>query len=1341
MPPKQKGPKQLGDVNEYGDGWRVVAKIDGTNCQGPKRKVKGQAQKDLSRAQRCETRHEMRLFLQALHGLPHPLAGAQAATHELSQGLPQVHHVDATSGITQGPGSASSLADASRATKARSGGRSAAQKILDRLEHQRVRQRSEGYRANRRTRETTEKFRFARSAYEKQWKCRAKKKAYQSRPETKISRSQRRWAEYWSPCFYNWTAVRREGHGIDQQMRLANNAAVYAPRFHADGRISILQGGEQKFLPCPQEPPQNAKQEHIDEFRLALALRCRIGAINCRRAGDSGGCSSRLSRKAIAEAKALRRSLRDCGGSAPPASGSASGPRGEAPVLEFGGCVHTSRRYRFPFHCEAKSCSDSDLEDMAVLCFQEWLSMVPASEDAGAEERSFSAFPEGPANVCVASIDPGDSSQCKAMPKPSSRARQFLCSDDCPRQCSTLHCPWNSLRNHESTGPEEIITIFGDPCTCQLSSCLRCIQERSLQKFKDCLSGVAGLRGVSLQDPPPIGYEVYGGIGEPVSDSPSVKRQSKLYRLECVPWSLEQRVVRRPPRTERAAFQDLSLMELLHFNGYNEPEMYRRPVRSYAGTMQPLLDNYVVDHRFSFKLYGEPRKVWTPPQAKSWNAQASRLQGPQAYFAEPLPSFGGIDSAESGWEWRWQEDVEASAKDTFKVGGAWKVGSEAFSAQSHLVEEWVRLSDGTVVSTRCSACTLAHGPPKLPQGFLFNSSAGKQGLPEDIAIAFAKCVVRLRATLNGQVAVLRPSDVVAVERRVAVIASAVEGFPKAAITVDVLRAVGGCGPTGELDGAASCAVADFVRQASELVKTMKQRASEVREACCVCGWCPATNSSIRSALPSNSQPRAHCMSIDRVRYECHLDNNFTQEALNHRAFESPVFALVDDICGMPRQTRGATTYCVCNMPWNKRPTWERLPWTVYELPPVHEEWEAVSLQADRCTAWLYRGEDLVEQPLAFIEDLRTIRAVPCSSTHRMEVAPTAIQLSLRPAPGARSCLRPPSTSCGDLAAWASDDEAEGADSDSQSERGGVEGGGEEESQEAAEGSEDESVEGSLIGDSTSQEAVDLVDVEDPEGYFDCPQTPPRKTSFQERVVWNHSAQKEDRPTRATANDDHTVGPVSDSPGQKRLQEVALQCSDTAARERASGSVVPASPNTARQETMPSWMLRTLLKVNAASQREQLSKHPQLRQYAWSSGQCTICEEWHYKSQKSFVIRHCCGVVHCGGCYEEHQGKCPDPRIRQEIQASREALFEKYPELRSHVPISGTCAACADEMGACHQFLFTHCCGLAICGDCYLDHLPYCTGGGVLNDDFVIGDDESSDDHGIAYAPDAREERW
>ena len=150
-----------------------------------------------------------------------------------------------------------------------------------------------------------------------------------------------------------------------------NNAAAYAPHLHEDGRISVRQNGTVVFLACPDEPAAGAGHQQLEEFRLALALRCRIGAINCRRVVDGIGCCSRWIRKEIAEARELRRIGEGCCDPSAPASGSAGRPRDNFRVLPFGGCVHTKRLHGFKWHCPMSGYCDSDLDQMAELYQQE----------------------------------------------------------------------------------------------------------------------------------------------------------------------------------------------------------------------------------------------------------------------------------------------------------------------------------------------------------------------------------------------------------------------------------------------------------------------------------------------------------------------------------------------------------------------------------------------------------------------------------------------------------------------------------------------------------------------------------------------------------------------------------------------------------------------------------------------------------------------------------------------------------------------------------------------------------------------------------------------------------
>ncbi len=114
----------------------------------------------------------------------------------------------------------------------------------------RARQTTEGYRVAKKARQTTQKFRFAKRAREKTEEYKAKKRVRENAPKAKLSRQQRKWARFWSPCFFNWNLMKSK-----QDYREANNAAPYAPRFRSDGRLSILQHGVVRYLPCPDEPP------------------------------------------------------------------------------------------------------------------------------------------------------------------------------------------------------------------------------------------------------------------------------------------------------------------------------------------------------------------------------------------------------------------------------------------------------------------------------------------------------------------------------------------------------------------------------------------------------------------------------------------------------------------------------------------------------------------------------------------------------------------------------------------------------------------------------------------------------------------------------------------------------------------------------------------------------------------------------------------------------------------------------------------------------------------------------------------------------------------------------
>ena len=292
-----------------------------------------------------------------------------------------------------------------------------------------------------------------------------------------------------------------------------------------------------------------------------------------------------------------------------------------------------------------------------------------------------------------------------------------------------------------------------------------------------------------------------------------------------------------------------------------------------------------------------------------------------------------------------------------------------------------------------------------------------------------------------------------------------------------------------------------------------------------------------------------------------------------------------------------------------------------------------------------------------------------------------------------------------------------------------------------EDSEEEEAQDQHSASDASNNSEEPFDADDPEGYGDCPQTPPRSI-LKKCAQAEQSVQKEMRPTFFTEADVPAAGPISDSSAKKRLHSLVQGCpaatADSVTLLPASGSVTHHRDTARGYRTLHDM----LLKLDARHQKELLSMHPQLRRYEWSCGQCSMCKEWCYESECTFILTHSCGVVHCGWCYEEdHQGQCMGPGIEAEIEATREALFEKFPQLRTQTPVSGCCAHCLEEVSAVHQFLFQHCCGELICSDCYMDHLQCCEGGASRYDAFVFGDDESSDDHGIGFVPDPRDEAW
>ena len=125
-------------------------------------------------------------------------------------------------------------------------------------------------------------------------------------------------------------------------------------------------------------------------------------------------------------------------------------------------------------------------------------------------ESSVVDMPYVPRSRDVQRYDP----ESNGLPAPPPRLRQFLCNNQCPQQCCTAACPWMWFpRFSKSSLPECLQPCGGEGCACGYVPLVQTLDparsEVQLARFKD----------KCLVDPPPPGYEVYAGVGEPVSDS------------------------------------------------------------------------------------------------------------------------------------------------------------------------------------------------------------------------------------------------------------------------------------------------------------------------------------------------------------------------------------------------------------------------------------------------------------------------------------------------------------------------------------------------------------------------------------------------------------------------------------------------------------------------------------------------------------------------------------------------------------------------------------------------------------------------------------------------------
>lgn len=302
--------------------------------------------------------------------------------------------------------------------------------------------------------------------------------------------------------------------------------------------------------------------------------------------------------------------------------------------------------------------------------------------------------------------------------------------------------------DYEKAEHKKVLAVFGVPCSCDAPTCRVCVQEALLHAYRDPHpASVVSAKLSTLISPPPCGYTLYEGVGEPVfrpSHLPASKYMPTLYRLKCTPWGLSQARSRLPDWMGRG-----DLVDLLNANGLNEPRAYRcKKIESYSEHTQYIHDNYVRGP-IDIRSYGKSRELWRPQEAMHWNKTATY----EDQFERQFPWLAA-DKGDSGCEWNW--DIrgwwDKSHNDRFKVDGQWKSATDAFSAEHDPCREWVTLADGRVISTRCSFCVGLHGLPapwSVWKEIQLDIPPCFARMPEDIAIAFAEQLWQLRGRLQG----------------------------------------------------------------------------------------------------------------------------------------------------------------------------------------------------------------------------------------------------------------------------------------------------------------------------------------------------------------------------------------------------------------------------------------------------------------------------------------------------------------------------------------------------------------------------------------------------------------
>ena len=109
------------------------------------------------------------------------------------------------------------------------------------------------------------------------------------------------------------------------------------------------------------------------------------------------------------------------------------------------------------------------------------------------------------------------------LPTPPFRIRQFLCNELCPQQCCTAACPWKLL---PTLGCSAALGCKGKGCSCGFVPLHETLDPTHLE------AELAQFKNQCLKDPPPPGYVLYAGVGEPVSDSARTYAP-EIYKLVC----------------------------------------------------------------------------------------------------------------------------------------------------------------------------------------------------------------------------------------------------------------------------------------------------------------------------------------------------------------------------------------------------------------------------------------------------------------------------------------------------------------------------------------------------------------------------------------------------------------------------------------------------------------------------------------------------------------------------------------------------------------------------------------------------------------------------------------